>query len=614
VGAIAINVIGLFDTTAPFSVQAIRVSVVLFGLTQLWFLRRRLELISTGRLVAGILLSSNLAVAGLRLNDGWPVSLNLVPLLVVFALLVTDRRFTNLLAALALTVVPGFYAIPGVNRPPYLLTQMTNYCIAVVAMLLLVGKVAQLLHRGSEDLTATVDLLHKTQRTIDELSFALSGRISRAVENLATALDVSLKHAVSAAEELARVLGESRTAIPPEPVVRKVALGQQLQQLRLRTMDWTLIVVIALNVVQLVRNATSGPRANIPAVAALLSLTSVLAALRLAIPRIRVQLNWVLIVGAYLISTSVLWTWYARAPISPPVLPTWLMGTVIVSLTVGSIAAIPLLVALCVVSFVALQVHPGIPWTTPLSLALGYGILDWTISRWPKDLLMDLVERRNSAAEGIRKRGRLVATLFHDLANPLQAVLGALDEMLEDGANAERLDDISAMIRRMRGTLSAALSDKMNVTEIGVAQICSDLEDLFRDRLRRKRLALRVTGAVDARVYCDEVLLRDSVLANLVSNAIKFSVEGESIELEIRKQAEGVVLLVKDRGPGLAQAVHSAFEHGVRAPSAQGTAGEEGTGYGLMLAKDYLLAMGGKLELGPREGGGLVARLLLRAA
>jgi signal transduction histidine kinase len=58
----------------------------------------------------------------------------------------------------------------------------------------------------------------------------------------------------------------------------------------------------------------------------------------------------------------------------------------------------------------------------------------------------------------------------------------------------------------------------------------------------------------------------------------------------------------------------TALDLGVKAPSQPGTDGEPGTGYGLMLAKDYLTAMGGNLTVAPRDGGGLRISLSLPAA
>jgi signal transduction histidine kinase len=104
------------------------------------------------------------------------------------------------------------------------------------------------------------------------------------------------------------------------------------------------------------------------------------------------------------------------------------------------------------------------------------------------------------------------------------------------------------------------------------------------------------------------------VLANLVSNAIKFSAAGSAIDLAIEQAAGKVVLRLEDCGTGRPEEAKNAFAAGHQAPSSLGSSGETGTGYGLLLAREYVEAMGGTLDLRPREGGGLTASVSLLLA
>jgi signal transduction histidine kinase len=60
--------------------------------------------------------------------------------------------------------------------------------------------------------------------------------------------------------------------------------------------------------------------------------------------------------------------------------------------------------------------------------------------------------------------------------------------------------------------------------------------------------------------------------------------------------------------------VKEAIRRGHTAASRPGSEGEGGNGYGLMLAREYVLEMGGELSFEDRPGGGLAARVRLRAA
>jgi signal transduction histidine kinase len=290
------------------------------------------------------------------------------------------------------------------------------------------------------------------------------------------------------------------------------------------------------------------------------------------------------------------------------------MVAVVAAMTAGPHVSGLMLAVMLALSLVALQRHPGLPWTAPVVLAAGYGVAAWMLWRWPAQLLEALRARRDAAAASILVRRRLVATLFHDLANPLAVILSEAAGQARGDDDAETLALARSMTRRMQATLAAALGGRVAPRRVEAGRLCDELEALFRERLGQKRLALRVAGPRGAGLLADEALLRDSVLANLLSNALKFSPEGSTIELTVGAQAGQVSFVVEDRGPGMPPEVLAALRRGGQAPSRPGTRGEAGSGFGLMLARDYLTAMGGGLELTPRDGGGLSARIWLRAA
>jgi two-component system osmolarity sensor histidine kinase EnvZ len=97
-------------------------------------------------------------------------------------------------------------------------------------------------------------------------------------------------------------------------------------------------------------------------------------------------------------------------------------------------------------------------------------------------------------------------------------------------------------------------------------------------------------------------------LTNLVDNALRYA--GEPIEIRVKKVEETAILDVLDRGPGIpeseAERVKRPF---TRLDAARGARG--GAGLGLAIVERIAQAHRGRLELLPREGGGLIARLVL---
>jgi two-component system osmolarity sensor histidine kinase EnvZ len=99
-------------------------------------------------------------------------------------------------------------------------------------------------------------------------------------------------------------------------------------------------------------------------------------------------------------------------------------------------------------------------------------------------------------------------------------------------------------------------------------------------------------------------------ISNLVDNALRYA--GEPVEIEARREGAQVVIEVLDRGPGVPEAQTERLKQPfTRLDPAR--SGSGGAGLGLAIVERVARAHGGRLELLPRPGGGLTARLSLGA-
>lgn len=296
-----------------------------------------------------------------------------------------------------------------------------------------------------------------------------------------------------------------------------------------------------------------------------------------------------------------------------PGLPSNFCGALLVLSLVSMADSLGLILACAglIAAFVALlaREQPGL--NLPMAAVQLGGMLAAVIAVWrlPKVLLKSLHDEGHALHRAARTRRRLVSTLFHDLANPLQEVLVAFELRKRDervGRLAHRMQDILDVAARWEQGLGP-------MQEVALEPLVEALSDLFKDRLRAKELTLKAELPFHARVRASETLLRESVLGNLVSNAIKFSPRGGHIVLKLARCESGgkLELRVQDQGGGVPAAVLEALAQGRRPPSSQGTCGEPGSGYGLSLAQDYLLQMGGALRLECGAAGGTVAVVTL---
>ena len=205
-----------------------------------------------------------------------------------------------------------------------------------------------------------------------------------------------------------------------------------------------------------------------------------------------------------------------------------------------------------------------------------------------------------------RERALMLAGLSHDLRTPL-ARMRLATEMLSDArADAELLDSLNRNIDGMDRLLAQLLDYTALGQGVQDAPRPSDLNQLVRDALAlcpQQDVSLQLAD-VPAWPLRPHALLR--LVTNLLVNAQRHG--RPPIEVATGHGAQGPWLEVRDRGPGIAPERASTLKQ----PFARGDAARgnpAGAGLGLAIVERIALAHGAPLQLLPREGGGLVARV-----
>jgi two-component system osmolarity sensor histidine kinase EnvZ len=199
----------------------------------------------------------------------------------------------------------------------------------------------------------------------------------------------------------------------------------------------------------------------------------------------------------------------------------------------------------------------------------------------------------------------VLAGISHDLRTPLSRLRLALEmsgaESKESDAMIEDIAEIDAIIGQFLDFARGENEDKS----------VNDLDELVHElgeHYQRLHKNVSVQADTQASFPFARMALRRA-LANLVDNALRYA--GEPIEIEAKRQHNAVVVEVRDRGPGIPPAeVERLKRPFTRLDDSRAGAG--GAGLGLAIVERVARAHGGLLELLPREGGGLLARLTLR--
>ena len=206
-----------------------------------------------------------------------------------------------------------------------------------------------------------------------------------------------------------------------------------------------------------------------------------------------------------------------------------------------------------------------------------------------------------------RDRSMVLAGISHDLRTPLARLRLGL-EMI--GGDRSMSEGLAADIDEMDKIIGQFLDFAKGESEAGIATALDELVDDICERYAKLGRAL-VRGKPSAiRLSLAQMAVRRAI-ANLIDNALHYS--STPIEIEARQEGGFAVIEVRDRGPGIpaseAERMKRPF---TRLEAARSDAG--GSGLGLAIVDRVARMHGGRLDLLPREGGGLVARLLLSTA
>ena len=228
--------------------------------------------------------------------------------------------------------------------------------------------------------------------------------------------------------------------------------------------------------------------------------------------------------------------------------------------------------------------------------------------RGPQEL-RSTIQTFNRMQERLRRfledRTQMLAAISHDLRAPL-ARLRLRAELVADGEQQRKMfDDLDSMNAMIESTLAFARDnarqEPRTLVDLGVlvGDVCEDAGD------SGEKVAYAGQRGVD--VPCRPTLIRRAV-ANLIDNAVKY---GESARVKIVHEADRVVIVVDDDGPGIpADEQEKVFAPFYRREAARNPA-KAGVGLGLSIARTVAREHGGDVTLRNRDGGGLSALIEL---
>ena len=198
--------------------------------------------------------------------------------------------------------------------------------------------------------------------------------------------------------------------------------------------------------------------------------------------------------------------------------------------------------------------------------------------------------------------------IAHDLKNPFISLLGA-SELLYENAHKYNSDKIAKLTKILNDSAKSGYDMLLNMLEWSRSQagsmVFQPVEINFKDQITKnhknliehacsKKINLKFEIASDMHVYADKNML-DTILRNLVSNALKFTPSGGEVIVSSKKENGFVIISIKDTGVGINKSdFDKLFKTDIKF-SNPGTEHEEGTGLGLLLCKEFVEKHEGKI-------------------
>ena len=217
-----------------------------------------------------------------------------------------------------------------------------------------------------------------------------------------------------------------------------------------------------------------------------------------------------------------------------------------------------------------------------------------------------IVRQNEELRRTINNRDKMYSVIAHDLRSPMASIRMVLNLAVNvvspetvgeeifgllDKANRESeethdlLDNLLKWTKSQTGRLNVVYQD------VDLDDIVPAVVDIFKMIAEMKKIDLQYLPATEKlTVHADNDMMK-TIIRNFISNAIKFTPEGKSIEVFYTHEGDFARVSVRDHGVGIAEdRVDNIFKKG---ETTYGTGGEEGSGLGLQLCQDFAQKNGG---------------------
>ncbi len=251
------------------------------------------------------------------------------------------------------------------------------------------------------------------------------------------------------------------------------------------------------------------------------------------------------------------------------------------------------------------------------------GAVDYLAKPWKEAEFLARVQthlRLRQAEQEARalnaSKDKFISILAQELSGPFSGLKGVLKMLVEDFYRLEEekryeylrlsYDSAENLHRLIQNLLTWANLQRGKIfypEEIDLGSLALDMLELFREEAEQKRILLQSHIPEGSFAKADLEMVQ-TILRNLLTNGLMFTPEGGQITLDARLEGPWVQVSVWDTGIGISPEDQKKLFRIDQQFKRQGTAGEIGTGMGLILCKELVEKNGGRIWLESEEGKG----------
>ncbi|MCX6286103.1 MAG: ATP-binding protein [Bacteroidetes bacterium] len=220
--------------------------------------------------------------------------------------------------------------------------------------------------------------------------------------------------------------------------------------------------------------------------------------------------------------------------------------------------------------------------------------------------------------ESNQAKDNFFSIIAHDLKSPFNVILGMLELLTKDYSEySDRERQVMLMRLKTAATRTIDLLENLltwarvqkgllpfSPEKFDMLDIVHENIMLFESAAHSKDILIKQSVEKNLLVMADRNMI-NTIVRNLISNAIKFTFPGGSITINVGHQETGQILVsVKDTGFGMSPNILSNLFKIEKRMVTRGTNNEMGTGLGLILSKDFIEKNNGKIWVSSEEGAG----------